>query len=108
MSIANRNFKDATIYLTPVTEPEVIKAIENLNNSTCPDVYGITAKYVKLVAEVIAKQLTTLINKFFTEGNFLSNLKIDKVIPIYKKRNKTKPENYRPVSIVSTYFFKNY
>jgi len=39
----------------------------------------------------------------FQQGNVPSQLKIAKVIPVFKKGDKTKIENYRSISLLSIF-----
>ena len=50
--------------------------------------------------------LTYIINMSFMEGVFPSDLKLAKVVPIFKSVDSTKMSNYRPISILS--FFQKY
>ena len=52
-------------------------------------------------ADVIAKSLTTIFNKSILSGSFPDDMKIAIVSPIYKSDCKSKPTNYRPVSVLS-------
>lgn len=47
--------------------------------------------------------LTSLINKSCTEGSVLSSLKLSKVYALHKKGRMTEINNYRPITLVSTY-----
>ena len=46
------------------------------------------------------KQLTFLINMSLTQGNFPNELKITRVIPLYKREDTQLIENYRPISVL--------
>lgn len=50
----------------------------------------------------IVKPLTILINRSLEEGIFPTELKIAKVIPLYKAKEKNSLLNYRPISILPT------
>ena len=52
-------------------------------------------------ADVIAKSFTTIFNKSILSGSFPDDMKIAIVSPIYKSDCKSKPTNYRPVSVLS-------
>ena len=54
--------------------------------------------------------LTYLINTSFTEGVFLKELKLSRVVPILKISDKTELTNYRPISVLSFFpkFLRNY
>ena len=48
----------------------------------------------------ISEPLALIINQSLTTGIFPNNLKIAKVIPLFKKDDETNLENYRPISIL--------
>ena len=60
---------------------------------------------MKQCVETYVKQLTFLINMSITHGNFPNELKIDRVIPLYKGEDTQLIENYRPISVLP-YFSK--
>ena len=55
---------------------------------------------VKLVIEGISKPLTHICNLSFQTGSFPNQMKIAKVIPLYKNGSKHLFTNYRPVSLL--------
>ena len=62
---------------------------------------------LKCIAHEICECLTLIINQSIRTGIFPENLKIAKVVPIYKKETQIK--NYRPISVLHVYskIFKN-
>ena len=50
----------------------------------------------------ISPCITHIINQCFSSCIFPDKLKMARVLPIYKKNNKTLPHNYRPISILPT------
>ena len=50
--------------------------------------------------------LTSIINKAITQGTFPRELKLARVIPIFKSGDKQDVSNYRPISILT--FFANF
>ena len=50
---------------------------------------------------ILADPLTTILNKSIVEGVFPTLLKPANVSPIFKKNDKSKCENYRPISLLS-------
>ena len=45
--------------------------------------------------------MTTTVNKSLTTGIFPDNIKLAKVIPLFKKGDTTSINNYRPISLLS-------
>lgn len=83
-----------------VTPDEVIKAASKLSNSTAMDCYWLSNSIVKQTIHLINVPLAFIFNKCFYEEYFPDLLKLSKVVPIFKKGDKSLPQNYRPVSLV--------
>ena len=62
---------------------------------------------MKECADFYITPLTYIINLSISQGHFPSELKLAKVIPIYKSGDKQIIENYRPISVLP-FFFANY
>ena len=91
---------DHTLYLFPTDAQELETIIKCLNNSSAgwDDISPIVLKYV---APHISKVLVFLINLSFQEGVFPDELKIARVVPLYKNDDPMISSNYRPVSILT-------
>ena len=76
------------------------KIIRSLNpkNATGPDIIPPTV--VKIAGPEISKSITDMINKSIYGGTFPDCVKLAEVIPVCKKADNRKKENYRPVSIL--------
>lgn len=86
--------------LTSATEiEEVIKSLKIAS----PGHDDIHIKVIKECSEEISQFLEFIINKSFDEGYFPDILEIAKVIPIYKKGEKSDCTNFRPIAILSTF-----
>ena len=77
---------------------KIIKSL-NPNKATGPD--RITLKIIKTDAKVIDSHLAHIINKDLKENKFSENAKTALVRPIYKKDDRGKIKNYRPVSLLN-------
>ena len=84
----------------------IIMSRLSCKSKTSCDFNGIDMKVVKKVVSYIAKPLTDICNKSFAQGVFPDNVKIGKVIPLYKAGDRNVFSNYRPISLLSK-FFKN-
>ena len=103
---SNKNFNEFlptsninSIYLEPMTTPELIKIMKSLNNGA-PGYDEVNTECVKYSMESLAELLTHLINLSFRDGIFPDELKIAKVVPLYKANDPMMFSNYRPVSIL--------
>ena len=79
---------------------DVNKIFNDKKTKTSTGHDNISNKLLKSLQEVISKSLTLIINQSLNTGIFPQKLKLAKVIPIYKKGEKTKLQNYRPISLL--------
>ena len=96
-----KNKPDNSLFLEPVSENEVIDMIKNLNSSKASGPSSIPTNILKIFSESLAKPRAHIINHSFSEGVFPSALKLASICPIFKKKEKDKCENYRPISLLS-------
>ena len=90
----------SSIYIPDITEIEIRNVVNTLKNSS-PGWDEIQPKMFKSFIDLYINPLMTLINMSFKQGVFPAELKIAKVIPIYKTGNKKDISNYRPISVLS-------
>ena len=83
-----------------VVEADVSCKIKSLNSKPSYGHYGITSNILKLIELYVVKSLTLIINQSLATGIFPDQLKIAKIIPIFKKGNKYSNENYMPISLL--------
>ena len=91
-----------TIYLANAEPDEIKDIIKKLKNKSTSDTAVTALKAASLVPkfdEVVAD----LISSSFSDGVFPEQLKLAKVVPIYKSGKRTEVSNYRPVSLLSTF-----
>lgn len=86
-----------------VSSDEVLKNIYSLKENTAPGYDGITVQTIKSILTDDLLKLTSYINYILLNASFPSELKIAKVLPIYKQGNKALAENYRPIAILPTF-----
>ncbi len=92
-----------TFFLSPMTEPEIIIYIKNLNSNKATKSNDIPIKLIKQTAHIISPYLASIFNKCISEGMFPTSLKSAEVIPIFKGGNKFQPNNHRPISKLSPF-----
>ncbi len=79
--------------------------ITNLPNKNSCGFDGLSTTILKSIKDIIIiKPLTLIINHILDTGVFPANLKIAKMIPIFKKDDRTVFNNYRPISLLPIIF----
>ena len=89
------------MYLFNTSEAEILDIIKSLKNTNSTGYDDFSTKFVKLSAPLIAKDLAKIFNLAINTGTYPDNLKIAKVITIFKKGDQTPLNNHRPISILS-------
>ena len=80
---------------------DLVNFIKNLSNNKST---YFSPRIIKSFSQSIAPTLTNIFNLCYKEGTFPNELKIAKVIPIYKNRGSIKDiSNYRPISMLSLF-----
>ena len=92
-----------SFYQTEISEEEITKEIEQINVKKSPGMDDIKPMAVKLAIPYISKPLSHIYNLSFLTGQVPDQLKIAKIIPIFKKKEKYLPVNYRPISLLSIF-----
>jgi len=87
----------------PADVNEIIAIGKQLKNKKSFGHDSIPVFVVKKCINIISPPLTHIINSSMEESKLPAELKIAKVIPIYKKGDSKLTENYRPVSILPTF-----
>ena len=90
-----------SIFLFNTSESEITKIIKTLKNTNSTGYDNFSTKFIKLSSSILAPALSKIFNLAINTGIYPSNLKIAKVIPIFKKGDQKSINNYRPISILS-------
>ncbi len=96
-----KNANVNTFFLHAVSPQELKSELVKLNPNKSPGSDNISPKILKICAEELTKPLTVLTNMIFSSAEYPDPLKLAKVIPIYKKNDRSEPGNYRPISLLS-------
>lgn len=91
-----------SFFLRPMAPQEIYTIIKSLKNKNSCGIDEIPPKLIKICVKELTFPFTKLINQSFIEGVFPEALKISVVKPIYKKGEKTDPNNYRPIALLPT------
>ena len=98
-----KNPSPNSMFVEPVEEIEVLNTVNKLKPKTSSGYDEISTKIMKDTIVLIVKPLTHIINLSITKGSVPKELKIGKVIPIYKASQKDILSNYRPISLLPAF-----
>lgn len=89
-----------TMFLNGVCQSDVLEAVYQFKSKKSTDCHGIDMSLIKDVIHCIVEPLTYICNKSFSTGIVPDQMKMAKVIPIYKGGNKQLLSNDRPISLL--------
>ena len=89
--------------LIPVDPVEILKTAKQMKPKTSQGHDNISTKLLKETIDLILIPLTHIINQSFTSGIVPGNMKIAKIIPIFKSGNQEIMNNYRPISLLPAF-----
>ena len=88
-----------TINVTEINIHEINSVISSLPSSAA-GYDEIPASIMKQLGNYYAEPLTHLINQSISQGLFPEEMKLAKILPIYKSEDEQLVNNYRPISIL--------
>ena len=89
--------------ISPTNPEEINDLINSLDDTKSCGPCSVPTKTLKLVSKEISIPLSNICNTSFDKGVFPDKNKIAKVIPSHKKGSTTDVNNYRPISLLSTF-----
>ena len=90
-----------SMFMFPASELEIRKIISKFDTNKATGHDELPATIIKASVDVIAPYLLYIVNVALSTGVFPKNLKVAKVIPLFKKGDRHGPSNYRPISILT-------
>lgn len=85
-----------------VSEAEVFALLSTLNVRKAPGMDGISNNILRAAAPAIAGSLAVLFQNSLNAGRLPSAWKVQKIKPIHKRGPRNSPDNYRPISLLSS------
>ena len=98
---AGLNVSRDSFSLGKVTENKIRKLLNNISTNKATGLDNLPARFVKDSAQIITSPITHIVNLSITLGIVPDELKMARVVPLYKKNSALDVSNYRPVSILS-------
>ena len=96
-----KGIKPNSFKLSVVDEDQVLKLLNNINIHKATGLDSLPARFLKDGGPEIVTAFTHLLNLSIHSSKVPSDMKSARVVPLFKKQNKTHVGNYRPVSILS-------
>ena len=96
-----------SIFLTHTSPSEICSIVSWVKSTSSSGYDGMPPSLIKQVYSGIALPLSDIFNKSLTSRIFPDQMKIAKIIPMYKSEDRCSINNYRPISILpffSTFF----
>ena len=92
-----------SMFCTPTDPFEIQKILMSLKSNKSPGADNISPKILKEISTDIIGPLAYIFNLSFTSGVVPDSLKLAKVIPVFKKGDRTQAGNYRPISLLTVF-----
>lgn len=92
-----------SIFFKPTDNVEVKQIIFALKNSNSTGHDDLSVKTLKDCSEQLSKPLCIIFNRSIQDGIVPDDLKIAKIVPIYKSDDKRIVSNYRPISVLPAF-----
>ena len=98
-----KNRSSQTLFLSPTDANEIKKTIySSLKSKHSCGHDNVSPSFLKQISHEISYPISILINKSIESGEVPDVMKIAKVVPIYKSKDKEEFSNYRPISLLPT------
>lgn len=101
-SFLSGNFPNS-IFLEPVTEQEIIEICTSFRSGTAAGYDNISMSAVRETISLISAPLTHIINLSLSSGVVPDQMKIARVIPLFKSGIHSLVTNYRPISVLPVF-----
>ena len=87
----------------PTDTTEIVRTVQKLKTKCTEGFDGLSTKILQVTIHEIAIPLEHIIDKSFVTGIVPANLKVAKIIPVFKPGNNKMLNNYRPISILPAF-----
>lgn len=81
--------------------PHLLSVVKNLDGIKATGLDNITVKLIKNNIDILAVHLLHMFRHWQDCGTYRNELKLGKVVPVYKDGDGSSPSSYRPISVLS-------
>lgn len=92
-----------SLLFSPTNSFEIIKVAKSLKMKNSTDLWNISTKILKSSVTEISHNLSFIFNRCMEHGFFPTEMKMAKVVPIFKKGCPENRDNYRPISLLPVF-----
>ena len=93
----------SSFFFQPITPAEIHLEILSIPNNKSHGLYSCPTGVLKCASDPLIHILAEIFNSSISLGTYPAKLKMSKIIPIFKTDDETEPNNYRPISLLSTF-----
>ena len=96
----NNSLPDTTNFeLMPTSRSKVLSLLSKLSKSKANGLDKISAKLLRICADLIADSLTLILNTIIATGIYPEESKCSKGVPVFKQGDRADLDNYRPIPL---------
>ena len=98
-------------YISDISIQDIVTEISRLNTNKAVGSDNIGAKIIRMCPEIFAYSLAKIFNRAIEKAEYPTQLKIARVVALFKKGNHYLANNYHPICLLSScnkIFEKNY
>ena len=92
-----------SLFLFPLVREELLTIVNSLKAGKSPGYDGVNNDIIKQVISAIIQPLIHVFNSSMLNGIVPENMKIAKVVPVFKKGDPQSFSNYRPISLLTSF-----
>ena len=97
------NQNSRSMFIEPVAQTDTINSCRKLKSKTSTGHDEISTKLLKETITIITDPITHIINMSLSAGIVPDDMKVAKVIPIFKSSDPRLLKNYRPISLLTAF-----
>jgi len=94
------NHVTSTFSFSLVSDKDIEDACNLLEGKISVGHDGMSTAFLKKIIDILKQPLALIFNQCITTGIFPSQLKLSKIIPLYKKCDPEQFDNYRPIALL--------
>jgi retron-type reverse transcriptase len=98
----NENFPHS-VFFSPASKDEIVNIVRSFKSDSAAGHDNIPTNIIKQSIDLIAEPLTHIINLSINNGIVPDQMKIARVVPIYKSNGRLQFNNYRPISVLPAF-----